>query len=147
MRTLLALALAVFALTACKKEEARPAEPPKPVEAKPAEPAARPAEAAAAPAAEDGGATAGGKRITLEVTGDGFVPSNVTLKANEPVVLVVTRKTDETCATDLLVEGTDIKQRLPLNTAVEIAWTPTKAGKVKFGCAMDMMIGGVLVVE
>jgi len=36
---------------------------------------------------------------------------------------------------------------LPLNKAVEVAWTPTKAGKVKFGCAMDMMVSGVLLVE
>ena len=34
----------------------------------------------------------------------------------------------------------------PANS-VEVTWTPTKAGKVKFGCAMDMMIGGVLLVE
>jgi plastocyanin domain-containing protein len=83
----------------------------------------------------------------MEVTGDGFVPSNVTLKAGEAVTFVVTRKTDETCATDLLIDGTDIKVALPLDKPVEIAWTPTKAGKVKFGCAMDMMIGGVLLVE
>ena len=86
-------------------------------------------------------------RIAMEVTGDGFVPANVTLKAGQPVTFVITRKTDETCATDLLIEGTDIKIALPLNKPVEVAWTPTKAGKVKFGCAMDMMVGGVLLVE
>ena len=86
-------------------------------------------------------------RIAMEVTGDGFVPANVTLKAGQPVIFVITRKTDETCATDLLIEGTDIKTPLPLNKPVEVAWTPTKTGKVKFGCAMDMMVGGVLLVE
>lgn len=85
--------------------------------------------------------------IALEVTADGFSPDNIALKANEPVKFVVTRKTDETCATDLLIDGTDIKVPLPLNSAVEVAWTPTKAGKVKFGCAMDYMVGGMLVVE
>jgi plastocyanin domain-containing protein len=83
----------------------------------------------------------------MEVTADGFKPDNLSLKANQPVKFVVKRTSDETCATDLLIEGTDIKVALPLNTAVEVAWTPTKAGKVKFGCAMDFMVSGVLVVE
>jgi plastocyanin domain-containing protein len=131
MRPLLILSITLV-LAACKKDEPAP---------KPAEPA-KPAEVVKAPA------PAGAPRtISLEVTGDGFVPANITLKANEPVKFVVTRKTDETCATDLLIDGTDIKVALPLDKPVEVAWTPTKAGKVKFGCAMDMMIGGVLLVE
>ncbi|MDP1822967.1 MAG: cupredoxin domain-containing protein [Archangium sp.] len=141
MRTPLALTLLTLTLAACKKDEALPkppvAEAPKAVvAAEPAKPEAAPAPAAAA-----------GNRISMEVTGDGFVPANVTVKAGTPVTLVITRKTDETCATDILIDGTDIKVALPLNKPVEVAWTPTKAGKVKFGCAMDMMIGGVLLVE
>ncbi|MFT3706765.1 MAG: cupredoxin domain-containing protein [Archangium sp.] len=90
---------------------------------------------------------AGARRIEMAVTTDGFVPSNVTLKANEPVTLVVTRKTDETCATEILIDGTDIKADLPLDKPVEVAWTPKTPGKIKFGCAMDKMIGGILLVE
>jgi plastocyanin domain-containing protein len=138
MRTPLFFALVVLGLSSCKKEEAAPV--PAPVAAAPVK-APEPAPKPAAPAALEKG------KIALEVTGDGFVPSNVTVKAGEPVTLVVTRKTDETCATELLIEGTDIKTALPLNQAVEIAWTPTKPGKVKFGCAMDMMVGGLLLVE
>jgi plastocyanin domain-containing protein len=139
MRTPLALTLLTLTLAACKKDEApavKPvvAEAPKAVVAEPPKP-----EAAPAPAA--------GTRISMEVTGDGFVPANVTVKAGTPVTLVITRKTDETCATEILIDGTDIKTALPLNQPVEVAWTPAKAGKVKFGCAMDMMIGGVLLVE
>lgn len=140
MRTLVIALAAAFVLTACKKEE--PAAAPKPAPA----PAAAPAAPTPAPAPE-AAAPAAPRVIAMEVTGDGFVPANITVKAGEPVKFVVTRKTDETCALDLLIEGTDIKAPLPLNQAVEVAWTPTKAGKVKFGCAMDMMIGGMLVVE
>lgn len=118
--------------TGCKKDEA----PPAPVTVKPAVPAAASAKA-----------PTNGRVVELAVTDDGFVPANVTLKANEPVTFRVTRKTDETCARDLLIEGTDIKLALPLDETVEVAWTPTKAGQVKFGCAMDMMVGGVLLVE
>jgi len=92
-------------------------------------------------------ASAAPRVIALEVTADGFVPDSIKIKANEPVKLVVTRKTDETCATDLVIDGTAIKVALPLGKPVEIAWTPKKAGSVKFGCAMDMMVSGVLLVE
>ena len=122
MRTPLILILLSFAFASCKKEEATP-------------------QVAPAPRA------AGPRTIAMEVTGDGFVPANLTVKSGEPLKLVVTRKTDETCATDLLIDGTDIKVALPLDKPVEVAWTPTRAGKVKFGCAMDMMVGGVLLVE
>jgi plastocyanin domain-containing protein len=87
------------------------------------------------------------RSIAMDVTTEGFVPSNVTVKAGQPLTLVVTRKTDETCATELLIEGTDIKKELPLDVPVQVAWTPAKAGQVRFGCAMDMMVGGMLLVE
>jgi plastocyanin domain-containing protein len=134
MRTLIFSTLLFLTLPACKKEEvvvakpvevARPVEAPKPVEA------AKPADS----------------RISMAVTDEGFVPANVKVKAGVPVTLVITRKTDETCATEILIDGTDIKTPLPLNQPVEVAWTPTKPGAVKFGCAMDKMIGGVLLVE
>jgi plastocyanin domain-containing protein len=128
MRTPLFVALCLLTLSACKKDEV----------------AAPPAAVAKVEAVKP---AAGPRTIALEVTGDGFVPANVNVKAGEAVKLVVTRRTDETCATELLIEGTDIKQELPLNKPVEIAWTPTKPGKVKFGCAMDMMVSGMLIVE
>ncbi len=132
MRTSLSALAVLAALASCKKDE------PVAAPVKPAPAATAPARAAAVP---------GARAIALKVTSDGFVPDSIALKASEPVKFVVTRTTDETCATDLLIDGTDVKVALPLNTPVEIAWTPTRAGKVKFGCAMDMMVGGVLLVE
>jgi len=126
MRTCTSIgAVVLLALASCK-------EPPAPVAAAPV---AKPAPPPVA------------RRVALKVTADGFVPDAVPLKAGEPVTLVVTRTTDETCATDLLIEGTDLKVALPLNAPVEVAYTPTRAGKVKFGCAMEMMVSGVLLVE
>lgn len=135
MRALITSSLLCLAFTVsgCKKDE--PAA--KPVAAAPVE--AAKAQPVAAPAS--------GRVIELAVTDDGFEPDDVKLKANEPVTFRVTRKTDDTCARDLLIDGTDIKLPLPLNETVEVAWTPTKAGAVKFGCAMDMMVGGTLLVE
>lgn len=138
MRTFIAL-IAVITITACKKDEAKAPEPVKAVEA--------PKVAEVKPAAVDAKPAGAARVVELKVTEDGFVPGNVTLKKDEPVKFVVTRTTDATCATELLISGTDIKAELPLNKPVEIAWTPTKAGQVKFGCAMDMMVSGMLLVE
>jgi len=84
--------------------------------------------------------------VTMEVTGEGFVPAQVKVKAGQPVKLVVTRKTDRTCATEIVIKDFGINKPLPLNQPVEITFTPTKAGKLRYACAMDM-IAGVIIVE
>jgi plastocyanin domain-containing protein len=124
MRTLTLAVLLI--LTGCKKDEPVA---PAPLAAKPQP------------------VIATGQRVEMAVTADGFVPANVAVKMGQPVTLVITRKTDETCATEILIEDTTINVPLPLDKPVEVAWTPTKTGKVKYGCAMDKMVGGLLLVE
>ncbi len=128
-----ALLFVALCVIACKKEEV--------VAVKPAEVITKiePRPRTTAPSAQ--------KFVAMDVTEEGFVPENITAKVGETLTLAITRKTEETCAKSILVEGTDIHKELPFNTTVEVTWVPTKAGKVKFGCDMDMMIGGVLLVE
>lgn len=120
----------------CRKTE--PAAPPAPA------PAAAPAipqaalEAAVAP-----GVAA---RVEVSVTDEGFVPSRIAAKKGVPITLAVTRKTDKTCAREILFQGQPGKTELPLNKTVDVAYTPTATGDIKFGCAMGMMIAGVLSV-
>ncbi|MCY1020693.1 cupredoxin domain-containing protein [Pyxidicoccus sp. MSG2] len=90
----------------------------------------------------------GGVRVVeLTVTEKGYEPSPVNLKKGEPVKLVVTRKTDQTCATEVVMDGYDINTPLPLNQPVEIAFTPKESGKLVYGCAMGKMISGVFMVD
>jgi len=84
--------------------------------------------------------------IEMSVTEEGFVPAQVKVKAGQPVKLIVTRKTARTCATEIVIKDFGIKQSLPLNQAVEVTFTPTKAGSFRYACAMDM-IAGVIIVE
>jgi len=84
--------------------------------------------------------------VAIEVTSEGFVPAQVKVKANQPVKLLVTRKTDRTCATAIVIKEFAINKPLPLNQPVEITFTPTKAGKFRYACGMDM-IAGVITVE
>lgn len=90
---------------------------------------------------------AAGARLDVTVTPDGFIVAKPrTLKAGQPVTLVVTRTTDKTCAKDIVLKEFGISKALPLNQTVEVTFVPKKAGKVHFACAMDM-VGGDLQVE
>lgn len=84
--------------------------------------------------------------IQLTVTKEGFEPSTVAVKAGKPVKLVVTRKVDKTCATEIVLKDFGVKKELPLDKAVTVEVTPKTPGEYRFACSMDM-IAGTLKVE
>jgi plastocyanin domain-containing protein len=84
--------------------------------------------------------------IELAVTSDGFVPASIKVQKGQKVRLVVTRKTDRTCATEIVIKDQGINQKLPLNQPVAVEFTPKKAGQLRYACGMDM-IAGVIVVD
>ena len=84
--------------------------------------------------------------VSMVITDKGFEPQNLRVKANEPVVLTITRKSDATCATEIVIDEHNIKTDLPLNKPVTVTFTPKKTGQLKYGCAMKKMIGGVISV-
>lgn len=82
----------------------------------------------------------------VAVTEQGFEPARVTLRAGVPARLLVTRTTDNTCGTEVVVASIGVKRALPLNTPVTIEFTPAKAGDMAFACGMNML-KGVIVVQ
>jgi plastocyanin domain-containing protein len=86
------------------------------------------------------------RMVNIEVTSAGFVPAQVKTKANQPLRLVVTRKTDRTCPKEIVIKDFGINKPLPLNQPVEITFTPSKPGQVRYACGMDM-IAGIITVE
>jgi len=86
------------------------------------------------------------QRIDVAVTADGFVPKQTEVKVGRPVTLVVTRKVEPSCATEVVVKDYGINQPLPKDQPVEVTFTPTKPGKIRMACAMDM-VAGELVAE
>ena len=84
--------------------------------------------------------------VQITVTKEGFTPSKVAVKRGAPVQLVVTRKVERTCATDIVSKDLGVNQALPLDKPVTIKVTPQKPGEYRFACAMDM-IAGTLKVE
>jgi len=88
-----------------------------------------------------------GQTVQMKVTDKGFEPANVTVKKGEPVTLVITRTTEQTCATEIVIDDYGVNTKLPLNKAVTVSFTPKQAGDLKYGCAMGKMIGGVFKVQ
>jgi plastocyanin domain-containing protein len=84
------------------------------------------------------------QRVDVSVTKEGFVPASTRVKVGQAVTLVVTRKVEKTCAKDIVVKDFGITRPLPLNEPVEVTFTPTKAGRIRFACAMDMIAGEVV---
>ena len=98
----------------------------------------KPAPAAASPTST---------RVAINVTEDGFTPGDVHVPQGKPVTLVFERKTDATCAKEVVLEVGDqkIQKELPLNQPVEVAVTFPKAGKLTYACGMDMLKGVILI--
>ncbi|MBV8756241.1 MAG: cupredoxin domain-containing protein [Deltaproteobacteria bacterium] len=87
-------------------------------------------------------------RIAITVTDAGFTPAVVTIPRDQPVVLVFTRTSEQTCAVDVhvaLPDGTKIDERLPLNQPVEIPLRIDRAGDIPYACGMNMLHGTIEV--
>lgn len=87
----------------------------------------------------------GVRTFELEVTEDGFVPARLKASKGETVRLVVTRKTDGTCAKELVIKDRGIQTPLPLERAVTVELKAGKTGEIHFACGMDHVKGVVFV--
>jgi plastocyanin domain-containing protein len=82
-----------------------------------------------------------GEPVKITVTKNGYEPFEVKARAGKPLTLVVTRTTDETCATEIVIPEANVSQDLPLGKPVTITFTPQKSGKLRYSCAMKMFQG------
>ena len=91
------------------------------------------------------GREGGMKEIQVAVTDKGFEPNEIQVKKGDVVTLVVTRRTDQTCATEIVVAGGKVRAALPLNQPVRLALGTIDSSGVKFACGMGMREGAVIV--
>lgn len=80
--------------------------------------------------------------VSLKVTENGFEPGEIKVKPGAHVILKVTRKTEQTCATQIKINGK--KTDLPLDKEVSVDAGTLKKGEVKFACGMDMITGHII---
>ncbi len=86
------------------------------------------------------------RRVEVSITKKGFEPDKITAKKGEPLRLVVTRRTDQTCAKEIVIVDAGIHKELPLDRPVTVDFTPEKNGELRYACGMNM-ISGVVVVQ
>jgi plastocyanin domain-containing protein len=91
------------------------------------------------------GVSSGPSEVQVSVTDNGFEPKNVVIKKGQAAVLVITRKTENTCATEAIFTETGKKYELPLNTPVRIDLTGSSPGTIHYACGMDMEHGTVTI--
>ena len=83
--------------------------------------------------------------VHIDVTDKGFEPAEVKVPANQPVTLVITRKTDQTCATEVEFASLGKTYALPLHQPVSIHLPPSEKGVLSYQCGMHMLSGRVVV--
>lgn len=87
--------------------------------------------------------TTGPRVVQLAVTDGGFEPARVEVPRGQPFTLVITRKTDQTCATEILIPALNERRALPLNQAVRIEVPKGVADTLNYVCGMHMFGGTV----
>lgn len=88
------------------------------------------------------------RRVDIAVTTNGFEPHDIAVKKGETIQFVFTRKTDQTCARNVilyLAGNKQIEKELPLGKAVTITATFDRAGELGFSCRMGHKAGVIFV--
>jgi plastocyanin domain-containing protein len=94
---------------------------------------------------EKSGPAALATTVHVEVTEAGFVPATATVPKGQPITLTMTRRTNQTCATDVVFPALNIKRDLPLDQEVTIELPAQPAGTLSYACGMDMVKGNLVV--
>jgi len=87
------------------------------------------------------------RAIRITVSGDGFEPSQISVKKGEPVRLAFYRQDADNCGGEVVFSKMNIKKKLPIGETVLVEFTPEEAGEISFACGMNMLRGKVIVSE
>ncbi|HEY2953937.1 MAG TPA: cupredoxin domain-containing protein [Candidatus Eisenbacteria bacterium] len=87
----------------------------------------------------------GPREYAIAVTDRGFEPARTVIPRGQAVTLVLTRKSDRTCATEILFPRLNQRHELPLDQPVRIE---IAAGAVTdtlgYACGMNMLSGTIV---
>ena len=84
--------------------------------------------------------------VAIVVTDNGFEPAVVHVARGKPVTLIVTRRTDSTCATEMVFEAPGLRYELPLGKPVRIDLPAGVSDTLRYACGMEM-IRGMIVAD
>lgn len=84
---------------------------------------------------------------TVSVTVEGgYAPETIRVKMGRPVRLLFTRNEESKCSEEVVISEYKIRKYLPAYKTTPVEFTPTRPGKFRMTCGMDM-IEGFIVVE
>ena len=81
------------------------------------------------------------QEVRISVTDAGFVPASIVVKKGVPITVLITRKTDQTCAMQAVFPSIKKRVDLPLGKAVRVALPAQSAGHLSYSCGMEMLHG------
>jgi plastocyanin domain-containing protein len=81
--------------------------------------------------------------VAITVTDEGFVPAQSTVPKGVPITLIFTRKSNETCVTDVVFGRLGKSYPLPLNQPVRVEIPGGVQDTLGFICPMDMYRGTI----
>jgi len=82
------------------------------------------------------------QELHVDVTNAGFVPARKVVPKGRPLVVVFTRKTDQTCGTDVVFPGLHRGYDLPLDKPVRVEFTADEVRDTLFyNCSMNVLSG------
>jgi YHS domain-containing protein/plastocyanin len=97
-----------------------------------------------APAPRRAAGTGPVQKATIVIDGE-FQPSQVAVKAGQPVALTFLRKEKTGCGDTVLFPTLGLKRSLKPGESATITFTPAKNGTIGFTCGMKMYRGEILV--
>lgn len=83
--------------------------------------------------------------VRVEITHLGYEPASFSLRKGIPARITFVRRTNDTCATEVLFPDYGISRPLPLDQAVVISLVPRSTGEFAFTCGMRMHRGRMIV--
>ncbi|MFN8588336.1 MAG: cupredoxin domain-containing protein [Candidatus Eisenbacteria bacterium] len=87
----------------------------------------------------------GPKEVRVTVTEKGFEPARIQVAQGSTTTMIITRKTNATCATEAIFVESGRRYDLPLNEEVRVLLPTETATTLHYTCGMDMVRGEVLV--
>jgi hypothetical protein len=84
-------------------------------------------------------------RVELTITDDGPRPAHLVAGRSEKVELVVTRRTERMCRSDLVVPDYDLRVPLPFGQPVAITLITSARGSIRLLCPIEDGAGVLLV--
>lgn len=85
------------------------------------------------------------KTIRIDVSGGFYKPAEVKVKKGQPIRLQFVRDAKPTCGDSLTIPSLKVSKKLEVGKPFTVDVTPTK--NFEFGCGMQMMMKGKVVVQ